>query len=120
MTALVCIDPKPDYGQHSVGVRLGDACTLTGFYEAHTGRGVTPGGATRLSSSGKCSLPTRAGPLPLDVANTTLSVNGSAVMVSVGGTTTDGRYMTYPFSGFLGEDAPSDECARTLAISAPP
>jgi hypothetical protein len=69
---------------------------------------------------GICELPTSAGPLPLRVSNATLQYEGQGVDVTVGGTTNDGRYVTYRFTGMLGADAPSGDCDLLLSATSTP
>jgi hypothetical protein len=106
---LVCIDSSP-----AVAIRLSESCTLVGGYEARTGRGSTPGGMGSLTSEGECALPTSTGSLPIRVRTSTFERNLDAVDLTIGGTTTDGRYVTYRFTGTLSENEEGDQCAALL------
>jgi hypothetical protein len=111
LAPLVCLGSARQ--APTAAIRLGPTCTLTGVYEAHRGR-YTSGGEASLRSLDACALPTLSGTLPVRVESTTLQVNGKAVDVTVGGTGTDGRYLTYRFTGLLGENDPSGDCDRIL------
>jgi len=114
LRSLVCIAVR-DPDQHTAGVRLG-SCQLAGFNHAHPGR--TRGGESELRAvGGVCELPTSEGPLSLRVTNATLHYEGDSVDINVGGTATDGRYVTYRFTGILGEDGPSADCDAVLSAS---
>ena len=89
---------------------LGDGCTLVGEYAAHEGRGSDPGGTGSLTSDGECALPTQTGSMPLRGTTSTFEVNHDAVDLTVGGKTTDGRYVTYRFTGTMGDNAERDQC----------
>jgi hypothetical protein len=102
---LVCIDPET-----GVAVRLSESCTLVGSYEARHGRGAAPGGMAALSSDGQCALPTAEGPLPVRVMTSTFERNLDAIDLTVGGRTQDDRYVTYRFTGVIGDNEEGDKC----------
>jgi hypothetical protein len=110
---LVCIDSRD-----RVSVRLDDGCTLVGDYEAHRGRGVTPGGTGRLASNDECALPLAGGTVPLRVKTAMLQLNDDAVDLTLGGKTDDGRYVTYRFTGVMGDDEEKDQCDALAKASA--
>jgi hypothetical protein len=102
-----------------VAVRLGESCTLVGWYDAHHGRGSAPGGMASLASDGECELPTATGSMPISVRVTTstFEVNLDAVDLTVGGKTNDGKYVTYRFTGVVGNNEEGDQCSALLRAS---
>ena len=120
LSSLVCVDDSHRVAEHTAGVRLG-SCQLAGFDHPHRGRGATSGGETELHAvGGACELPTSTGPLPLRVSSATLQYEGQGVDITVGGTTNDGRYVTYRFTGMLGANAPSGDCDSLLSAASTP
>ncbi len=65
----------------------------------------------------RAGLPTSTGPLPLHVTNGVLQYEGEGVDVTVGGTTNDGRYVTYRFTGVFGADGPGSACDSLLGAA---
>jgi hypothetical protein len=114
LRTLVCIDPNTRDYARSVAIRLGDGCSLVGEYEAHSGRGASPGGVGRLRSDGECALPTADGSMPIRVTTSTFQMDLDAVNLTVGGKTPDGRYVTYRFTGALGANVAEDPCKALL------
>jgi hypothetical protein len=106
---LVCIDSNRK-DNRILAVRLSEGCTLVGGYDPREGRGATPGGMGSLKSYGACALPTASGPMPIRVTTSTFEMNLEAVDLTVGGETTDGRYVTYRFTGALGDNKERDQC----------
>jgi hypothetical protein len=109
-TALLCFGSagRPN---HTAGIRIG-SCQLAGFDNPNRA-----GGDAALQVVGsECALPTLAGPLPLRVANATLQYTHHTIDVTVGGTTTDGRYLTYRFTGTRGSDGASGDCDAVLDV----
>ena len=100
-----------------VNIHLGDHCTLRGPLDMAQ-RAVTITG--RLVSEGACALPGTGGDvLSLPRATATFQNVGDAVDATVGGTTDDGRYVTYRFTGTY-EDGPKDACERLEGKMTPP
>ena len=102
---LICIDAAS-----GVAVALGESCTLVGMYEGRHGRGATPGGMGSLGDVDECALPTADGSVPIRVTTSTFERNLDAVDLTVGGRTEDGRYVTYRFTGVVGDNAEGDKC----------
>jgi hypothetical protein len=102
---LICID-----AQSGVAIRLGGSCTLVGAYRGRHGRGSTPGGMGSLGDVDECALPTADGSIPIRVTTSTFERNLDAVDLTVGGRTEDGRYVTYRFTGVVGDNAEGDTC----------
>ena len=112
------LDESATPSAQPIFVRLGDGCVLD----------LTHGGGT-------CDLPTeRTGPIRISVENVSAAFTrdagyhgdrrfGLPLTVVVGGTTVDGRYVTYRFTGGDRQEATGDECAaaaRMLPKPAPP
>jgi hypothetical protein len=114
LSTLVCVDDGRLAPKFSAGIRLG-SCQLAGFdHWRHPRGGVVSGETEIYAVGGECALPTSAGPVPLTVQSATLQYAGDGVDITVGGTTRDGRYMTYRFTGLLGAQASGDECEALL------
>ncbi len=114
LTGTVCVDHNVHFPSYTAGVQLG-SCKLAGRDNPARGRGASGGSATLHDNTGDgCVLPTSTGDLPIRVDNATLQYGGTAVDVTVGGTTNDGRYLTYRFTGTYGAEAPSNECDEVL------
>jgi hypothetical protein len=118
LTALVCVDPSGRIP--SAGARLGDDCDLRGRWTAihsRNGFGFAGGSAQLASATGRCELPTATGPIPIRVDAATLEMKGGAggaTNVTVGGTTSDARYVTYRFTGMYAGEASGGACERVL------
>jgi hypothetical protein len=106
LSTIVCARPVDSLAS----IRFGDQCTLSGAWMP-VGRHAFAGIA-RLGSHGECALPAANGMvIPLRGATATLQIFGEAVDATVGGVTSDGRYVTYRFTGTAAGEAPEEACA---------
>jgi hypothetical protein len=120
LQTLMCIPQMPQDLGRSVGIRLGTGCTLIGAYDARRGKGQGGVGVAQLVPEGVCALRTRSTPLVVHVQNATLEVMGEAVNVTVGGSSDNGRYVTYRFTGMMAGNDADAECDRLFYPPDPP
>jgi hypothetical protein len=119
LRALVCADVHAR--TRVFAVKLGDSCTLAGPPEVVAEGKYGPRDTlASFDTVGDCAVPTREGSaIPLKVTTATFAGRGSVVDLVVAGTSTDGRYYTYRFTGHLAEDDDSDACDRILNAPRP-
>ncbi len=100
LRALICLDPNYTPASRQIGIALGDRCHL--FASTRT--------LPTLTVEGTCALPTAAGPVTLTVRSALAQFQHRSIDVTVDGTTSDGHYLTYRFTGVRGANDAGDEC----------
>jgi len=98
-------------------MKLGDRCTLAGFYV-----GSPEAGVAHLQSEGPCALPAPDGvTVPLQITSARLDVVGGRFDTTIAGISADGRNVAYRFTGNAGADAPAAQaCPRLQPLRSPP